>query len=112
MAEPLGEQPTGSEGSSRPALRTYFVGAYFTGTPVNISELSGGCRGGERERARSSPRRRSDPSWADYTRCGSFNMRPSSASSRLVTETFQEKSVRQPPKSSSAWPYFSILQSE
>lgn len=26
MAEPLGEQPIGSEGSSRPALRTYFVG--------------------------------------------------------------------------------------
>lgn len=36
----------GSEGSSRPALRTYFVGDYFTGTPVNISELSGGCWGG------------------------------------------------------------------
>ena len=43
MAEPLGEQPIGSEGSSRPALRTYFVGVYFTGTPVNISELSGEC---------------------------------------------------------------------
>ena len=26
IAEPLGEQPIGSEGSSRPALRTYFVG--------------------------------------------------------------------------------------
>lgn len=25
IAEPLGEQPIGSEGSSRPALRTYFV---------------------------------------------------------------------------------------
>lgn len=46
MAEPLGEQPIGSEGSSRPALRTYFVGDYFTGTPVNISELSGECWGG------------------------------------------------------------------
>lgn len=46
MAEPLGEQPIGSEGSSRPALRTYFVGVYFTGTPVNISELSGECWGG------------------------------------------------------------------
>lgn len=45
--EPLGEQPIGSEGSSRPALRTYFVGVYFTGTPVNISELSGECWGGE-----------------------------------------------------------------
>ena len=44
--EPLGEQPIGSEGSSRPALRTYFVGVYFTGTPVNISELSGECWGG------------------------------------------------------------------
>ncbi len=43
IAEPLGEQPIGSEGSSRPALRTYFVGDYFTGTPVNISELSGEC---------------------------------------------------------------------
>lgn len=42
IAEPLGEQPIGSEGSSRPALRTFFVGVYFTGTPVNISELSGG----------------------------------------------------------------------
>lgn len=41
--EPLGEQPIGFEGSSRPALRTYFVAVYFTGTPVNISELSGGC---------------------------------------------------------------------
>lgn len=39
--EPLGEQPIGSEGGSRPALRTYFIGVYFTGTPVNISELSG-----------------------------------------------------------------------
>ena len=39
-------QPIGSEGSSRPALRTYFVGDYFTGTPVNISELSGECWGG------------------------------------------------------------------
>ena len=45
MAEPLGEQPIGSEGSSRPALRTYFVAVYFTGTPVNISELSGECWG-------------------------------------------------------------------
>lgn len=35
----------GSEGSSRPALRTYFVGDYFTGTPFNISELSGECWG-------------------------------------------------------------------
>lgn len=35
----------GSEGSSSPALRTYFVAVYFTGTPVNISELSGGCWG-------------------------------------------------------------------
>lgn len=35
----------GSEGSSRPALRTYFVAVYFTGTPVNISELSGECWG-------------------------------------------------------------------
>ena len=43
IAEPLGEQPIGSEGSSRPALRTYFVGVYFTGIPVNISELSGEC---------------------------------------------------------------------
>lgn len=46
IAEPLGEQPIGSEGSSRPELRTYFVGVYFTGTPVNISELSGECWGG------------------------------------------------------------------
>lgn len=46
IAEPLGEQPIGSEGSSRPALRTYFVEVYFTGTPVNISELSGECWGG------------------------------------------------------------------
>ena len=45
IAEPLGEQPIGSEGSSRPALRTYFVGVYFTGTPVNIRELSGECWG-------------------------------------------------------------------
>lgn len=45
IAEPLGEQPIGSEGSSRPALRTYFVGVNFTGTPVNISELSGDCWG-------------------------------------------------------------------
>jgi len=34
-----------SEGGSSPALRTYFVGLYFTGTPVNISELSVGCWG-------------------------------------------------------------------
>lgn len=47
IAEPLGEQPIGSEGSSRPALRTYFVGVNFTGTPVYISELSGECWGGE-----------------------------------------------------------------
>lgn len=46
IAEPLGEQPIGSEGSSRPALRTYFVAVYFTGTPVNISDLSGECWGG------------------------------------------------------------------
>lgn len=45
MAEPLGEQPIGSEGSSRPALRTYFVGVYFTGIPVIIRELSGGLLG-------------------------------------------------------------------
>ena len=38
----------GSEGGSRPALRTYFVEDYFTGTPVNNSELSGFCWGGER----------------------------------------------------------------
>ena len=43
MAEPLGEQPIGSEVSSRPALRTYFVGVSFTGTLVNNSELSGEC---------------------------------------------------------------------
>lgn len=42
------EQPIGSEGSSPPALRTHFVGDYFTGTPVNISELSGEGWGGER----------------------------------------------------------------
>lgn len=41
------------------ALRTYFVAVYFTGTPVNISELSGEC--GEGERARFGPRRRSGP---------------------------------------------------
>ena len=46
IAEPLGEQPIGSEGSSRTALRAYFVGLYFAGTPVNISELSGECWGG------------------------------------------------------------------
>ena len=46
IAEPLGEQPIGSEGGSRTALRAYFVGDYFTGTPVNISELSGECWGG------------------------------------------------------------------
>lgn len=45
MAEPLGEQPIGSEGSSRPALRMYFVAVYFTGTPVNISELFWGLLG-------------------------------------------------------------------
>ena len=52
IAEPLGEQPIGSEGSSRPALRTYFVAVYFTGTPVNISELSGECWGGVGPRPR------------------------------------------------------------
>ena len=46
IAEPLVERAIGSEGSSRPALRTYFVGVYFTGTPGNISELSGACCGG------------------------------------------------------------------
>lgn len=46
MAEPLGEQPIGPGGSSRPALRTCFVGGSFTGTPVNNSELSGECWGG------------------------------------------------------------------
>lgn len=46
MAEPLGEQPTGSEGSSSPALRTYLRWDYFTRTPVNISDLSGECWGG------------------------------------------------------------------
>ena len=91
IAEPLGEQPIGFEGSSSPALRTYFVGVYFTGTPVNISELSGECWGGER--ARFSLRWRSAPRWVDYARCGSFNMRPSCASSRLAAATFQEKSA-------------------
>ena len=43
MAELLGERPIGSEGSSRSALRSYFVGVSFTGTPVNNSELSGKC---------------------------------------------------------------------
>ena len=109
IAEPLGEQPIGSEGSSRPALRTYFVEVYFTGTPVNISELSGECWGGDGWWARFGPRWRSDPCWVDYTRCGSFNMRPSCASSRLVTETFQEKPVRLLLRSSSAWAYSSIL---
>lgn len=33
MAEPLGEQTIGSEGSSRPALRTYLVGVLFYGNP-------------------------------------------------------------------------------
>ena len=47
IAEPLGEQPIRSEGSSRPALRAYFVVVNFTGTPVDISELSGECWGGE-----------------------------------------------------------------
>lgn len=42
ITEPLGVQPIGSERSFRPALRTYFVGV-FTGTPVNISDLSGVC---------------------------------------------------------------------
>lgn len=41
MAELLGEQPIGPGGSSRSALRTYFVGVSFTGTPVKNSELSG-----------------------------------------------------------------------
>ena len=44
--EPLGGQPIGSEGSSRPALRTCFVGANFTGIPVSISDLSGEGWGG------------------------------------------------------------------
>ena len=37
-------------------------------------------------------------------------MRPSCASSRLATETLQEKSARLLLRSSSAWSYFSILQ--
>lgn len=65
---------------------------------------------GERERSRFGPRRRSDLYWVGYKRCGNSNMRPSCTSSRLETEAFQVKSVRLPPKSSSAWPYFSILQ--
>ena len=50
----------GSGGSSRPALRTYFVGVYFTRTPVNISELSGGLlgRGGAAVRRRRCDSRR------------------------------------------------------
>lgn len=43
---------------------------------------------------------------------GNSSMRPPCASSRLDTETFQEKSARLLPRSSSAWPYFSILQRE
>lgn len=45
MAELLGEQPIGPGGSSRSALRSYFVGVSFTGTLVNIIELSGECWG-------------------------------------------------------------------
>lgn len=96
MAEPLGEQPIGSEVSSRPALRTYFIVVYFTGTPVNISELSGGMLG----RGRSNwllerwPLAASRPRFVGYTRCESFNMRLSCDSSRLGTEAFQETSAR------------------
>lgn len=39
MAEPLGEQPIGFEGSSRPALRTYFVGDCFTGTRLLLRQV-------------------------------------------------------------------------
>lgn len=53
--------------------------------------------------ARFSPRRRSGPCWVGYTRCGSFNMRPSCASSRLAAETFREKSAGPLLRSSSAW---------
>lgn len=53
---------------------------------------------GEGERARFSLRRRSDLCRVGYTRCGSFNMMLSCDSSRLDTETFQEKSVRLLPR--------------
>ena len=36
IAEPLGEQPIGSEGSSRPALRTYLLG-YILREPQSTS---------------------------------------------------------------------------
>ena len=52
----------------------------------------------------------SRPRFVGYTRCVSFNMRPSCDSSRFGTEAFEEKPARLLPRSSSAWPYSSILQ--
>lgn len=109
IAEPLGEQPIGSEGSSRPALRTYFVRVYFTGTPVNNSELAGGCWGVGRMAAWALFPRRCAAFWDVYACCGSFSLSPSCVFSRLDTGIFQEKSVRLLPRSSSAWPYSSIM---
>lgn len=85
----------------------YFVAVYFTGTPVNISELSGGCWGGERKGVAGcwdvGQRRHPAPRFVSYTRCVSVSLRPSCASSRLGTEAFQEKSAGPPLRSSSAW---------
>jgi len=45
----------------------------------------------------------SRPRIVDYARCGNSSMRPPCDSSRLGTETFQEKSARLLHRSSSAW---------
>ena len=49
IAEPLGEQPIGSEGSSWPALRTYLLGYILRepqSTSANLLDDVGGERGG------------------------------------------------------------------
>lgn len=66
MAEPLGEQPIGSEVSSRPALRTYFVVGFLLREPQSTSANFLGNAGEGEGRARFSPRRRSDPCFVDY----------------------------------------------
>ena len=49
IAEPLGEQPIGSEGSSRPALRTYFCCGLFYRNPSQHQRTFWGMLGEARE---------------------------------------------------------------
>lgn len=47
IAEPLGEQPIGSEGSSRPALRTYLLAYILRESQSTSANLLGDVGEGE-----------------------------------------------------------------